>query len=279
MLKTAWEPPVEIPREEIVRISDEVLARADRPSVAREEIFRISVLGLDWDIGGMVYEPEDPTRIAVGADGKKVGIFLLHGGGGDHRGKDKMGRFLASKFGYKVATMTYPGHLYLLDPSRDWPGDTINPDGTVRTPIWKRGEHITPDQYEVIRDTSMRLRYGTRTVARAKPGSIFYDRMAGWPAAFEEGMKDAMRRHFPEGEYAIYVTGHSTGGPIVFMMSQRVPNIAGVLAVENSPFGFILEEQHNWSGVMCSPVFQMGVRTVPSGLIVSPDQSRLESSR
>ena len=63
-------------------------------------------------------------------------------------------------------------------------------------------------------------------------------------------MKDAMRRHFPEGEYSIYSTGHSTGGPITFMMSQRVPNIAGVLAVENSPFGFIQEEQHNWSGAL-----------------------------
>ena len=44
--------------------------------------------------------------------------------------------------------------------------------------MWKRGEYITPDQYDVLRDTSMRMRYGTRTVARAKPGTIFYDRMA-----------------------------------------------------------------------------------------------------
>jgi hypothetical protein len=33
-------------------------------------------------------------------------------------------------------------------------------------------------------------------------------------------------------------------------MCQRVPNIAGVIAVENSPFGFIQEEQHNWSGAL-----------------------------
>ena len=93
--------------------------------------------------------------------------------------------------------MTFPGRLYLDDPSRDWPGDTIHADGTVRTPIWLKGEHITPDQYEVVRDTSMRMRYGTRTVARAKPGTIFYDRMAAWPVAFEDGMKDAMRAAFP----------------------------------------------------------------------------------
>src|SRR5205085_1767235 len=80
-----------------------------------------------------------------------------------------------------------------------------------------KGEPIGPDQYEVLRDTSMRLRYGTRTVARARPGTRFYDRMAAWPVAFELGMQDAMRRHFPANEYSIYLTGHSTGGPMVFM--------------------------------------------------------------
>jgi len=37
---------------------------------------------------------------------------------------------------------------------------------------------------------------------------------------------------------------------MVFMISQRVPNAAGMIAVENSPFGFIQEEQHNWSGAL-----------------------------
>ena len=37
---------------------------------------------------------------------------------------------------------------------------------------------------------------------------------------------------------------------MVFMISQRVPNVAGMIAVENSPFGFIQEEQHNWSGAL-----------------------------
>src|SRR5258708_22891771 len=71
--------------------------------------------------------------------------------------------------------------------------------------------------------------------------------MAAWPVAFEEAMKDGMRRHFPAERYSIYLTGHSTGGPMVFFMSQRVLNVAGMLAVENSPFGFIPEEQHNLS--------------------------------
>jgi hypothetical protein len=72
--------------------------------------------------------------------------------------------------------------------------------------------------------------------------------MAGWPVAFEEGGKEAMRRHFPEDEYSIYVHGHSTGGPFVSMLLQRVPNIAGAIAVENSTFGYIGEQKLAWKG-------------------------------
>ena len=250
MSSMKWQPPEMIAREEVLSRSERTLAMPDRPITRTEDIFRISALGLEWDMGVMIYEPADKTAVARGADGKKIGIFILHGGSGDFKSMEAISRTFAEKFGCKVMAMTFPGRLYLDDPSRDWPDDTIRSDGTVRTPMWKKGEYITPDQYEVVRDTSMRMRYGTRTVARAKPGTIFYDRMAAWPVAFEEGMKDAMRRHFPAEDTSVYVTGHSTGGPMVFMISQRVPNIAGVIAIENSPFGFIQEEQHNWSGAL-----------------------------
>jgi hypothetical protein len=246
----AWEPPAAVSRDELVARSKAILAKPDLPMRQTEDIFRIHALALDWDMGVTVYQPENPKDAASGADGKKIGIFLLHGGSGDYKSMEPMAKLFAGKFGCKAVAMTFPGRLYLDDPSRDWPDDTIHPDGTVRTPIWLKGEHITPDQYEVVRDDSMRMRYGLRTVARAKPGTIFYDRMAAWPVAFEEGMKDALRRHFPVGEFSIYLTGHSTGGPMVFMISQRVPNVAGMIAVENSPFGFIQEEQHNWSGAL-----------------------------
>jgi hypothetical protein len=249
-LQKTWQPPDNIVREDTIARSEEVLALPDLALRESEDVFRIHALGLDWDLGVMVREPADSTKIARGADGRKIGIFLLHGGSGDYKSMEAMARLFAAKFGCKTVAMTFPGRLYLDDPSRDWPGDTVQPDGTVRTPIWLAGEHIGADQYEVIRDTSMRLRYGTRTVARAKPGTTFYDRMAAWPVAFEEGMKDAMRRHFPADMFSIYLTGHSTGGPFVFMISQRVSNVAGLIAVENSPFGFIQEEQHNWSGAL-----------------------------
>ena len=73
----------------------------------------------------------------------------------------------------------------------------------------------------------------------AKEGTEFYYRMAGWPVAFEEGMKAACQRHFPEVEFSVYGHGRSTGGPFVNMLSQRVPNFAGIGAMENTPFGYI----------------------------------------
>lgn len=246
--QAGWQPDATWPREKVVAVSEAVLAMANGNVTEREDIFRIAALGLEWDIGVQVYEPQPPSGIAKGADGRKVGIFLLHGGAGDFKSMANFAKLFAEKFAFKVVTMTFPGRLYLDDPSRDWPDDTVHADGTVRTPIWLQGEHVTPDQYEVVKDTGKRMKYGTRRHARAKPGTRFYDRMASWPAAFEDGMKEACRRHFPASEFSIYVHGHSTGGPYVSMLSQRVANIAGVIAIENSTFGYINERKHQWGG-------------------------------
>jgi hypothetical protein len=243
-----WTPISNLPREQVIAWSEAVLARPALPVKSWEDLFRIHQLGLDWDIGVRVYEPQPAESIARGADSKRVGIFLLHGGAGDYKSMERFALLFAEKFGFKVVTMTFPGRLYLDDESRDWPGDTINPDGSIRTPIWLKGEHVTADQFDLVRDTSKRMKYGTRTLARAKPGTRFYDRMASWPMAFEAGMKEACTRHFPVGAYSIYVHGHSTGGPYVSMLSQRVPNVAGVIAIENSTFGYINERKHQWGG-------------------------------
>jgi pimeloyl-ACP methyl ester carboxylesterase len=242
---TDWSPPSLISRSEILKASEEVLAMPDIPVRVREDLFRIRVLEMDWDIGARVYEPEDPAKIPVGPDGKKVGIFMIHGGTGDHRSKsvDDPARLLASKYGFKVTSMSYPGRLYLLDPSRDWPGDTVNSDGTVRTPIWSKDELITSDQYEVVEDKSRRERTGTSILACAREGTDFYHRMASWPVAFEEAAKDLMGRHLPVDEYSIYIYGHSTGGLFAFMLSQRVSHIVGVIGMETSSFGSIYSRQ------------------------------------
>jgi hypothetical protein len=226
-------------KPELVEISNKVLAMPDVPFRQHEEIIRIQSVGMDWDIASMVYEPNDPAKIPTGADGKKVGLFMLHGGSSDHRSMDKFARFLVSKFGYKIVAMSYPGRLYLGDASRDWPGDTMGPGNEVRTPNWLRGEVITADQYELTQDReeSRRRRWGTLFLACAKPGTTFYDRMAGWPVAFEEGGRELLKRFLPESEYSIYAHGHSTGGPFASIFSQRVSNIRGIIGMESSPFG------------------------------------------
>lgn len=235
-------------RQQTVEISDSVLTGQKLEITEKEDIFSIESLGLEWDFGVGVFQPKDEKRIAVGPDGRRIGIFMLHGGSGDYKLMAPVARVYAERFGHKVVAMSLPGRLCLDTEDRDWPGDTIRPDGTVRTPIWKIGEHITSDQYDVVKDDTKRMRYGIRTVARARPGTRFWDRMAGWPAAYEVGAREAMRKHLDEATYSIFGTGHSTGGPHIFMMCQRVPNMVGVLAVEHSPFGVIQERQHDWSG-------------------------------
>lgn len=246
--KKIWQPPEFISREQCIKDSEEVLGMADIPIKQTEDIFRINVLGMDWDIGMVVHEPQDPARTPVGADGKKAGFFLLHGGSSDFKGIERHAKMLAGKFGFKVVAGTFPGRFYFPHASRDWPDDTIHSDGTVRTPIWQQGELISADQYDVVKDKTMRNRYGTRTLARAKPDTNFWFRMAAWPAAFEEGMIEANRRHFPEKDFSVYGQGHSTGGPFICMLSQRIANMAGVCATEHSPFGYLCCERDKWGG-------------------------------
>ena len=209
---------------------------------------------MDWDIGISVHQPADESRIPRGADGKKIGIFLLHGGEGDFKSMHNRADLLARKLGYKVISMSYPGRHAFHTDSRDWPGRNVTAYDhhkhslEVRTPIWLRGEYISRDQYDIVYDHSQRPRYGVRTLAKAKPGTTFYYRMAGWPIAFEQGGIAVMEKHFPKDEYSIYLHGHSTGGPFTMMLSQRVPNIAGILAIENSSFGYIYRAQAAWGG-------------------------------
>src|SRR5919106_5501971 len=246
----SWRPPEFISREQCIKDTEEILGMSDLPIKSTEDIFRINTLGIDWDLGMVVHEPVDSTKIPTGADDKKAGFFLLHGGSSDFKGIERHVKLLASKFGFRVMAGTFPGRFYFPDASRDWPDDTIHADGTVRMPIWQQGEVITPDQYEVVKDPSMRNRYGTRTLARAKPDTSFYYRMAAWPAAFEEGMIEANRRHFPASEFSVYAQGHSTGGPFICMLSPRIPNMAGVCATEHSPFGYLSMGRDEWGGDM-----------------------------
>jgi hypothetical protein len=240
------------PREEVLDMDRAIAALPDIPFDEQEDVFRIECLGLEWDIGVFITQPRDEKHAMRGPDGRKTGFFLLHGGDGDFKSLSVLARQLAGKLGAKVLSMTFPGRLYLPDPARDWPGDTILADGTIRTPIWREGEIIGPDQYEVVQDQSTmnRLRYGTRTLARAKPGTIFWHRMAAWPAAFEQAMIVACERHFPPRDFAVHAHGHSTGGAFSAKLPQLVENVVGQTELETAPIGYINEVKHDWSGAL-----------------------------
>ena len=87
--KNTWQPPEFVTREQCIEDSEDVLGRTDIPIKRSEDIFRINVLGMDWDLGMVVYEPKDSKKIPLGADGKKAGFFLLHGGSGDFKGIER----------------------------------------------------------------------------------------------------------------------------------------------------------------------------------------------
>ena len=62
MVMTGSEAITELSKEEIVEISERLLAQREMPITEREDIVRINVLGLDWYIGSYVVEPRDPAR-------------------------------------------------------------------------------------------------------------------------------------------------------------------------------------------------------------------------
>ena len=129
-----------------------------------------------------VFELHSPhPRAALGADGRKIGVIILHGGSPDYRAMAPLARVYAGKSGHKVVD-DVPRPPLLRRPSRDRPGDTIRPDGTVRTPMWLRGEYITPDQYDVPGTRPKRLRYGTLMVARGSPERGSTIAWLVWPA-------------------------------------------------------------------------------------------------
>ena len=109
----SWEPPAVVSFDEVLKLNEEVTARAGTPIDISEDIFRIHELAMDWDIGVVSYAPKDISRIPTGPDGKKVGIFLLHGGVSDFKSVQAHRQTLPEKFGIKVATMTFPGRFLL----------------------------------------------------------------------------------------------------------------------------------------------------------------------
>ena len=124
---SAWEPPTLVSFDEVLKLNDEVTAKAGAPIEITEDIFRIHELAMDWDIGVVRYDPKRQSHASpTEPDGKKVGMFLLHGGVSDFKSVERIAKLLPEKFGIPVATMTFPGRFYFHDANRDWPGDVEN---------------------------------------------------------------------------------------------------------------------------------------------------------
>ena len=73
--RSTWEPPPVVSREEVLKLHQGVAAMPAIPSNIREDIFRIHALEMAWDIGVVVYEPSDPSKIPAGPDGNRIGVF------------------------------------------------------------------------------------------------------------------------------------------------------------------------------------------------------------
>ena len=74
--QSSWEPPTALSLEQVLQLDRQVASMPDLSIRVHEDIFRIRELEMDWDIGVVVYEPENANRIPIGPDGKKIGIFL-----------------------------------------------------------------------------------------------------------------------------------------------------------------------------------------------------------
>ena len=196
--KENWQPPEFVSREQCIKDTEEVLGMPDIPIRQTEDIFRINVLGMDWDLGMVVYEPEDPKKIPVGADGKKAGFFLLHGGSGDFKGIEEP---MPSCWPASSASKWSPGP-FRADSTFDVRaaiGRAIPSTRTARS--GRRSGSKASDHAGPVRGGERHLDAQPLRHAHGRARQAGYELLlshGGLAAAFEEGMIEAMRRHFPE---------------------------------------------------------------------------------
>ena len=107
---SSWQPPGAVSYEEVLQLHQEVTALPDMPISVREDIFRINALEMEWDIGVVIYEPEDTQHILTGPDEKKVGVFLLHGGVSDFKSVERVAQTVAEHYGRVDLLVGNNGH-------------------------------------------------------------------------------------------------------------------------------------------------------------------------
>ena len=75
--QSLWEPPTALSLDEVLQLDRQVASMPDLPVRAHEDIFRIRELEMDWDIGVLVYEPENADLIPAGPMAKRSGSFYF----------------------------------------------------------------------------------------------------------------------------------------------------------------------------------------------------------
>jgi hypothetical protein len=63
--KKNWQPPEFVSREQCIKDTEEVLGMPDISIRQTEDIFRVNVLGMDWDLG-MVVTSRDSSKFQGG---------------------------------------------------------------------------------------------------------------------------------------------------------------------------------------------------------------------
>ncbi len=148
------------------------------PFTQKDVTTRFNRNGYDWDIQGILYEPE--TEVDRG-----IAIVMFHGGAGSSYGKDTtpdgrpgLPRVLASQ-GFKVLNLTYPGHYP--------PGGVWKESVAERQP-WYLLDHRLSD--EEIQDRHLKCTFNVILQGSAQ---LVDEHLAG---------------------RKILAHGHSTGGPM-----------------------------------------------------------------
>ena len=106
--------------------------------------------------------------------------------------------------GFTVLSLTYPGHHP--------PGGTWTVPITERQPIYLLDQSLPAEE---VHDRNLKC---TFNVILQGAGFLVDEHLAG-------------RR--------LLAFGHSTGGPFVHTLMQRVENVRGLIGIENSPFGLL----------------------------------------
>jgi len=166
-----WQPPEGVSRDDTLCALRSVLAKQACPCAPDEDNFPHPHARARLDMGVMIYEPSDPRQIIRGADGNKVGVSCCTAVPATTSRWSQSPR-CCREISCKAVAMTFQaGSISTSEPRLAGRHPSIP---TARC-VHQSGRRASASRAINMRGArhTMRLRYGPRTVARAKPGTIF----------------------------------------------------------------------------------------------------------